>query len=170
MAARPSEATGSLSRYRVVELAADGTAFAGKLLAELGADVIVVEPPGGSAQRGYGPFADDEPGPENSLHWWHYYASKRSVTLDLDDVTPGGGAEQFRRLCAGADVVLEGERPGAAGRTEARLRRPSPAASRPHPLLHHPVRPFRAPQRGTRHRPHRAGGSRAGMELRVRRS
>jgi benzylsuccinate CoA-transferase BbsE subunit len=62
---------GALDRIRVVELAADGSAFAGKLLADLGADVIIVEPPGGSPQRAYGPFLDDHPGPERSLHWWH---------------------------------------------------------------------------------------------------
>ncbi len=103
---------GALDRCTVVELAADGSAFAGKLLADLGADVIVVEPPGGSPQRAYGPFLDDQPGPERSLHWWHYHTSKRSVVLDLEDVSPGGGRDTSRRLVAGADVFVEAERPG----------------------------------------------------------
>ena len=103
---------GALDGCRVVELAADGCAFAGKLLADLGADVVVVEPPGGSPQRAYGPFLDDDPGPERSLHWWHYHASKRSVVLDLDDDAPGGGRERFRRLVVSRDVLLEAERPG----------------------------------------------------------
>jgi crotonobetainyl-CoA:carnitine CoA-transferase CaiB-like acyl-CoA transferase len=103
---------GALDGCRVVELTSDATAYAGKLLADLGADVIVVEPPSGSPQRAYGPFLDDEPGPERSLHWWHYHASKRSVVLDLDDDSPGGGRDAFRRLVAGADVLIEGERPG----------------------------------------------------------
>ena len=47
---------GALQAWRVVELSADGSAFAGKLLADMGADVVVVEPPGGSPQRRYGPF------------------------------------------------------------------------------------------------------------------
>ena len=103
---------GALDGVRVVELAADGCAFAGKLLADLGADVIVVEPPGGSPQRAYGPFLGDDPGPERSLHWWHYHVSKRSVVLDLDDDAPGGGRDRFRRLIASGDVLLEAERPG----------------------------------------------------------
>jgi crotonobetainyl-CoA:carnitine CoA-transferase CaiB-like acyl-CoA transferase len=103
---------GALDGCRVVELAADGSAYAGKLLADLGADVIVVEPPGGSLQRAYGPFLDDEPGPERSLHWWHYHTSKRSAVLDLDDDSPSGGRAMFRRLVASAAVFIEAERPG----------------------------------------------------------
>ena len=101
MAAR----SGPLDGVRVVELAHDHVAFAGKLLADLGADVTVVEPPGGSGQRTYGPFVDDEPGPERSLWWWHYHTSKRSVVLDpaTDD-----GAAALRRLVAAADVLLVG--------------------------------------------------------------
>lgn len=78
---------GALDGRKVVELSGDATAFAGKLLADMGADVIVVEPVGGSPQRRYGPFVGDKPGPERSLHWWHYNTSKRSVVLDLDDPT-----------------------------------------------------------------------------------
>jgi crotonobetainyl-CoA:carnitine CoA-transferase CaiB-like acyl-CoA transferase len=106
---------GALDGCRVVELAADASAYAGKLLADLGADVIVVEPPAGSGQRAYGPFLDDEPGLERSLHWWHYHTSKRSVALDLDDDSAGGGRDQFRRLVARADVLIEGEQPGRLG-------------------------------------------------------
>jgi crotonobetainyl-CoA:carnitine CoA-transferase CaiB-like acyl-CoA transferase len=105
-----SEAVGPLAGLRVVELASEHAAFAGKLLGDLGADVIVVEPPGGHASRGYGPFADDIDDPERSLWWWHYNTSKRGVVLDLD--TPAG-AEQFRTLAAAADIVLEGEAPEA---------------------------------------------------------
>ncbi len=103
---------GALRSWRVIELASDATAFAGKLLADLGADVIVVEPPEGCHQRRYGPFLDDEAGPERSLHWWHYNTSKRGIVLDLDDVAPGGGRDTLVRLVADAGVVLEGEPPG----------------------------------------------------------
>ena len=102
---------GALQGWRVVELSADGSAFAGKLLADMGADVVVVEPPGGSPQRRYGPFLDDEPDRERSLYWWHYNTSKRSVVLDLDDAGPGGDRERFRKLVAEADVLIEAERP-----------------------------------------------------------
>ena len=101
--------SGALDGLRVVELASRQAAWAGKLLADLGADVIVVEPPGGHASRAFGPFLDDEPGPERSLFWWNYNTSKRSVVLDLDDTDD---ATRFRGLAADADIVLEGEEPG----------------------------------------------------------
>ena len=79
---------GPLEGLRVVELSHESCAWAGKLLADLGAETIVVEPPGGSAQRGYGPWLDGEPGPERSLWWWHYNTNKRSVVLDLASDAP----------------------------------------------------------------------------------
>src|SRR6185436_15659148 len=81
----------------------------GKLLADMGADVILVEPPGGDPARNYPPFAGDEPGAERSLWWWQYHTSKRGVVLDLDQP---GDRERFRALIASADVLLESE-PGA---------------------------------------------------------
>jgi crotonobetainyl-CoA:carnitine CoA-transferase CaiB-like acyl-CoA transferase len=99
----------ALSGIRVVELSHERGAFAGKLLADMGADVIVVEPPEGSALRRWGPFVGDAPDPERSLAWWHYNTSKRGVVLDLEREE---GRERFRRLVARADVVLECEDPG----------------------------------------------------------
>jgi crotonobetainyl-CoA:carnitine CoA-transferase CaiB-like acyl-CoA transferase len=121
------DAPGPLEGVRVVELASEHAAFAGKLLAELGADVVLVEPVGGHPSRSYGPFAGDQPDPERSLFFWCYNTSKRSVVLDLE--TPVG-AELFRRLVATAAVVLEGEPPGRLGRLgldhdELRARQPS---------------------------------------------
>lgn len=108
---------GPLTGVRVVELAHPHCAFAGKLLADAGADVILVEPPGGSAQRRHGPFVDrkqvaaaflgDE---ELSLAFWADNTSKRSVVVDL---ASGPDRRFFRRLIAGADVFLEAEEPGA---------------------------------------------------------
>lgn len=100
---------GPLSGITVVELASDLAAAAGKMLGDLGADVILVEPPGGHPTRLYGPFVDDRPDPEKSLWFWHYNTSKRGVALDLDGAD---GAAGFRALVAGADVVLEAEPPG----------------------------------------------------------
>ncbi|MEO5837587.1 MAG: CoA transferase [Acidimicrobiales bacterium] len=97
---------GPLSGLCVVELASEHAAFAGKLMADLGADVIVVEPSGGHRTRSFAPFLDDDPA--RSLWWWHYNTSKRGVTLDLD---LDGGRATFRRLCERADVVLEAEPP-----------------------------------------------------------
>lgn len=99
----------ALTGIRVIELANERIAFAGKLLADMGADVILVEPPQGDPSRHYPPFLEDTPGEDRSLYWWHYHTSKRGIVLDLDD---DEGRERFRRLAAGADVVLESEPPG----------------------------------------------------------
>jgi benzylsuccinate CoA-transferase BbsE subunit len=100
---------GPLTGLRVVELANEPAALAGKMLAELGADVVLVEPPGGDHTRSYAPFADDEPGLENSLWWASYHTSKRSIVLDRG--TPAD-REILWSLLAAADVVLEAETPG----------------------------------------------------------
>lgn len=99
----------ALTGIRVLELAREPIAFAGKLLADMGADVILIEPPGGDPCRRYPPFLDDRPGDERSLYWWHYHTSKRGIVLDLDDPA---GAATLRRLIATADVLLEAEPPG----------------------------------------------------------
>lgn len=99
----------ALTGIRVIELAREPIAFAGKLLADMGADVILVEPPGGDPCRHYPPFLDDQPGDDRSLYWWHYHTSKRGIVLDLDSEA---GRRDFRRLAASADVLLEAEAPG----------------------------------------------------------
>ncbi len=99
----------ALEGLRVVELAHERCAWAGKLLADMGAEVIAVEPPRGSAQRGYEPFVDDAPDRERSLYWWTYNTSKLGVTLDRDTEQ---GRAWLRELIASADVLLEGEDPG----------------------------------------------------------
>jgi crotonobetainyl-CoA:carnitine CoA-transferase CaiB-like acyl-CoA transferase len=96
----------ALKGVRVIELANERIAFAGKLLADMGADVILVEPVPGDPSRNYPPFVDDEPGENRSLYFLHYNTSKRGVTLDLDSVE---GQEKYRSLIAGADVLLESE-------------------------------------------------------------
>lgn len=105
-------AAGALAGLRVLELSSDRCAFAGKLLADMGADVVLVEPPGGDPMRGHPPFAGDVAGPERSLAFWHYHTSKRGIRLDLGRPA---GAELFRRLVAGADLVLEAEPPRRLG-------------------------------------------------------
>ena len=105
----------ALHGLRVVELAREPIALAGKLLGDMGADVILVEPPGGDPSRRYPPFLDDLPGEDRSLYWLHYHTSKRDIVLDLDD---RGGRERFQALIATADVLLEAEprrRLGALG-------------------------------------------------------
>jgi len=100
---------GALEGLRVVELTSEAAALAGKLLADMGAEVIVVEPPSGSILRSRPPFAEDIEDRERSLTWWHYNTSKLGVTLDLDTEAD---RERFRNLIRVADIVLESEPPG----------------------------------------------------------
>ena len=98
-----------LSGYRVVDLAGPMGVYCGKLMADMGADVIKVEPPGGDPMREIGPFIDGQPGPGRSLYWLHFNTNKRSVTLDMR--TPEGAAA-FRKLALASDVALETGPPG----------------------------------------------------------
>lgn len=93
-----------LSSYRVLDLMEGGCMVGGKILADLGADVIKVEPPGGSPSRNIAPFYKDIPDPEKSLFWFSYNTNKRSITLDVETAD---GRELFRRLVKTADIVLE---------------------------------------------------------------
>ena len=102
-------APGPFTGLRVLELADEKGQFAGKLLADLGADVIKIEPPGGEPCRRVGPFVDDIPNPDRSLSFWYYNTSKRGITLDLDTAD---GQTLFRRMAANADVILETRPPG----------------------------------------------------------
>ncbi len=95
---------GPLAGLRVLELTSEPAQFCGKLMADLGADVIKVEPPGGEETRNIGPFLDDQADPERSLYFWHYNTSKRGVTIDI---TKPSGQEIFRNLAATAALVLE---------------------------------------------------------------
>ena len=98
---------GPLDGVGVVELADERVAWAGKLLADLGAEVVVVEPPGGARQRFLGPFLDDEPGVERSLAWWHNNTAKHSVVADL-----AADRERLSNLVGRSDVLLEAATPG----------------------------------------------------------
>ena len=75
----------SLSGIRVLDLADRAGALAGKLLAGLGADVVLAEPPGGPPLRSLAPFWRQAPNPERSLFFWFYAAGKRSVVVDPAD-------------------------------------------------------------------------------------
>ena len=95
---------GPLSGLRVLELADEKGRFCGKLMADLGAEVIKIEPTGGEQSRNVGPFLDDLPHRDRSLSFWHYNTSKRGITLNLDTED---GRDLFRKLAATADVILE---------------------------------------------------------------
>lgn len=98
-----------LSPYRVLDLTDEKGLLCGKLLGDLGADVIKIEKPGGDSARNLGPFYHDEADPEKSLFWWAFNTSKRGVTLDIE---LADGQDIFRRLVKGADFVIESFPPG----------------------------------------------------------
>ena len=98
-----------LSGYRALDLAGPMGVYCGKLMADMGADVIKIEPPGGDPMRGIGPFVDGQPGPGRSLHWLHFNTNKRSVTLDIRS---SEGAALLRELALASDVLLETCPPG----------------------------------------------------------
>lgn len=98
-----------LSPYRVLDLTGELGFLTGKLLGDLGADVIKVEPPGGDPARLTGPFYQGVPHPERSLYWFGYNNNKRGITLNLQAPQ---GRELFLRLAATADFVLESAPPG----------------------------------------------------------
>ena len=100
---------GPLSGLRVLELADEKGEFCGKLMADLGADVVKIELPGGGSSRTVGPFLDDVPHRERSIAFWHYNTSKRGITLNLER---SDGRSLFRRLASNADVILETFAPG----------------------------------------------------------
>ncbi|MFC1919490.1 CaiB/BaiF CoA transferase family protein [Chloroflexota bacterium] len=98
-----------LEPYKVLDLTEGGFMISGKILADLGANVIKIEPPWGSRSRDIGPFYQDIADREKSLFWFAYNANKKSITLDLETVD---GQDIFRKLANSADVVLESFKPG----------------------------------------------------------
>ncbi len=99
----------ALAGVRVLDLADRSAALAGRILADLGAEVILVEPPTGNTIRHQAPFLDDESGPERSFAHLYLNANKRSLVLDL---TAEAGRDRFLDLVATADVVIDTEQPG----------------------------------------------------------
>jgi benzylsuccinate CoA-transferase BbsE subunit len=93
-----------LQAHRVLDLTNGGCLFCGKVFGDYGADVIVVEPPGGSTSRNIGPFYHDIPDLEKSLFWWSYSSNKRGITLNLHTAD---GRELFKRLIEISSLVIE---------------------------------------------------------------
>src|SRR4051812_12696880 len=97
--------------YRVLDLSDERGQLCGRILADLGADVVLVEPPGGSSSRRLGPFAGDVEDPDRSLFHWSFNRGKRSAVLDLDDPAD---RQVLLTQVAGADVLIESWDPGRA--------------------------------------------------------
>ena len=76
-----------LKGIRVIELASERISWAGKLMGDMGADVVRVEPPGGSPTRLRGPFASGAKDLlQHSLYWAAYNSNKRGITLDISSI------------------------------------------------------------------------------------
>ncbi len=129
-------ASAPLDGVRVVELADGWAAQCGRILADLGADVIKVEPPTGDTGRRRPPFIDDRPGADRSFWWIALNANKRGVTLDLEHPA---APSVLRRLVDRADVLVE-----ALGAAELDARGASVAtiASWNERLIHTTITPY----------------------------
>jgi len=98
-----------LEGYRVLDLTDEKGHFSGRILGDMGADVIKVEPPGGDPSRRRGPFYHDQPHPEKALTWFFLNANKRGITLNPE--TPDG-CKILKKLIQRSDLVLESFDPG----------------------------------------------------------
>lgn len=102
-------APAALDDIRVLDLAGEIGQYCTKLLADLGADVIKIEAPGGDPVRHLPPFYKNEDGEQRSLYWLNLNTNKRSMTLDIEDADDRA---TFAKLAATADVVVETFDPG----------------------------------------------------------
>jgi benzylsuccinate CoA-transferase BbsE subunit len=98
-----------LSSRRVLDLTDEKGFLCGKILADLGADVIKIEKPGGDKARNLGPFFHDASDPQKSLYWFAYNLNKRGITLNIET---DEGRQIFTRLVQTADFVIESFAPG----------------------------------------------------------
>jgi len=101
---------GALEGIRILELTGARTEYGAMLLAGMGAEVWLMEPPHGGSLRRIGPFKDGEPGLERSLPFHAYNLNKKGITLDIET---GQGQELFRALLPQMDAVMESCPPGA---------------------------------------------------------
>lgn len=98
-----------LAPFRVLDLTDEKGLLCGKILGDLGADVIKVERVGGDPARNIGPFYHDIPDSEKSLFWFAFNTNKRGVTLNIETVD---GQQIFKRLVKTADFIIESFAPG----------------------------------------------------------
>ena len=98
-----------LGPYRVLDLTDEGAMICGQILGDLGADVILIEPPHGAQARRTGPFVDDQPEINRSLNFWSLNRNKRGITVDLET---SAGRESLLQLVSGADILVESFAPG----------------------------------------------------------
>ena len=102
------EIKSALLPIRVLDLTEGGCMLGGRMFGDTGADVIKIEPPGGSSSR-IGPYYKNIADPEKSLFWFAYNTNKRGITLDIKKPE---GQELFQKLAEKADIILESFGPG----------------------------------------------------------
>ena len=99
----------ALEGFRIIECGdMVGASYAAKLMADMGAEVIKIEPPGGDTARQRGPFPGGTPHPEKSGLYLYLNTNKRGVTLDMTD---SRGRAVFDRLVAEADLLIHNVHP-----------------------------------------------------------
>ena len=103
----------ALDGLRVLDLSDESGHLAGRILADLGADVLKIEPPSGDAVRRRGPFVGGAPHPDAGVQWIARNLGKRSLVLDLAAAADG---ERLRALARQADVWLDSTASGAQAR------------------------------------------------------
>ena len=103
------EQEGALTGYRILDLTDSRGAYCSKLLADLGADVIKIEPPGGDPGRDMPPFLNDERHPERSLYFLYRNTNKKGITLDIESAK---GKDILNKLVKTADALVENYGPG----------------------------------------------------------
>jgi len=106
------QSSGSLTGLRVLDVTGGMGGYCGLLLANLGAEVILIEPPAGNVTRRQGPFKNDSPYKERSLCFAAYHTNKRGIVLDLDSHE---GRGTFEDLVQAADVLIQ-DNPGELAR------------------------------------------------------
>jgi crotonobetainyl-CoA:carnitine CoA-transferase CaiB-like acyl-CoA transferase len=99
----------ALSDIRVLDLTGLMGGYCTKLFADLGADVVLVEPPSGHPGRHIGPFYKGQVHPEKSLYFFHFNTSKRSVTVEIEK---SDGRDILKKLVETADILVESYSPG----------------------------------------------------------
>jgi benzylsuccinate CoA-transferase BbsE subunit len=98
-----------LNHLRALDLTDDKGFLCGKILADLGVNVIKVERPGGNPSRNIGGFWGGNPDLEKSLYWFAYNSNKKGITLDIEKTR---GRELFKKLVETVDFVVESYAPG----------------------------------------------------------
>ena len=104
-----NDTTTALGDLRILDLGGLTTAYASRLMADFGADVILVEPPSGDRTRHVPPYSNKHAEPDNSLTFLAFQSNKRSLVLDIRDENDRA---KLKSIVKNIDIVFEGYDPG----------------------------------------------------------